>query len=229
MPDAMPDVSTEAAVCQNVRRVFRSASGPVDALRGVSASFARGQVTAVVGPSGSGKSTLLRILAALDRPTEGMVVVDGRDLAGLGRAERRRLRRNRVGFLFPSPADNLLPYLDALEHVRLAARLRNAEDADAAPLLDALGLGHRLDHRPAQLSGGEQQRLALAAAVVGDPALVLADEPTAQLDRASAQVLVGSLAGLAARGGALVVATHDPVVADAADVVIRIADGEVVG
>jgi len=217
------------AACRDVRRVFRSASGPVEALKGVSASFERGRVTAVVGTSGSGKSTLLRILAALDRPTEGEVVVDGRDLADLARRERRALRRTQVGFLFASPSDNLLPYLTAVEHVRLAAELRGADDADAAPLLTSLGLGHRLDHRPVELSGGEQQRLALAAAVVGDPALVLADEPTAQLDRASAQTLVESLAALAARGSALAVATHDPVVADAADVVIRIADGEVVG
>ena len=220
-----------AASCPDVRRTFRLASGPVDALRGVTASFDRGAVTAIVGPSGSGKSTLLRILAGLDQPTAGQVAVEGRNLRDLSRRDRRTLRRRRVGFLFARPADNLLPYLTAIEHVRLAAELRapraDAEAGEARELLAALGLGHRADHRPAQLSGGEQQRLALATAVIGEPALVLADEPTAELDQGSAETLVAALAGLAGRGVALVVASHDPIVAGAANAVLRLSDGTV--
>jgi putative ABC transport system ATP-binding protein len=217
-----------AASCRNVTRVYRSASGPVHALKSVSVGLPPGKVTAIVGPSGSGKSTLLRILAALDRPTEGEVDIAGASLAVLSRRSRRDLRRRHIGFVFARPADNLVPYLTAIELVRLAADIRGVDAGDQPDaLLDDLGLGHRKGHRPVEMSGGEQQRLALAAAVVGDPALVLADEPTAELDRASARLLVEALHGLAARGTGLAVATHDPVVVEAADRVVRIADGGV--
>ncbi|HEV7887029.1 MAG TPA: ATP-binding cassette domain-containing protein [Acidimicrobiales bacterium] len=221
----MPERAAGAR-CQGVTRVYRSASGPVLALHEVDAAVAPGQVTAVVGPSGSGKSTLLRIMAALDRPTEGDVQVAGHDLNALSRRARRTLRRRHIGFMLPRPADNLLPYLTAAEHVQLAADLRGAPMDDG--LLPSLGLDHRLHHRPLELSGGEQQRLALAAAVVGDPGLVLADEPTAELDQASAARLIDALRTIAGRGSALAVATHDPLVVEAADHVIRIIDGEVV-
>jgi ABC-type lipoprotein export system ATPase subunit len=223
----MPETGTEmAATCTGLTRIYRSASGPVHALRNVTVAIDRGEVTAIVGPSGSGKSTLLRILAGLDRPTEGEVHVAGTALSTLSRRERRNLRREHVGFMFARPTDNLVPYLTAREHLRLAAELRGC-DWDTS-LLDALGLDHRLDHRPVQLSGGEQQRLALAAAVVGAPALVLADEPTAELDRASAARLVDALHALAQQGVALAVATHDPVVVEAADRAIAIHDGAIV-
>jgi putative ABC transport system ATP-binding protein len=205
----------------------------VPALKGVDVDVPTGQVTAIVGPSGSGKSTLLRILAALDRPTEGRVEVAGASLADLSRRVRRDLRRRHIGFVFARPADNLVPYLTAVEHLHLAVDLRGARartDADEPMrLLAALGLDHRAAHRPVELSGGEQQRLALAAAVIGAPALVLADEPTAELDRASAQLLVDALHALAAGGAALAVATHDPVVVDAADRAVHLQSGEVVG
>jgi ABC-type lipoprotein export system ATPase subunit len=223
MRDPVDDGRTDAAACRNVSRVYQ---GQVHALKKVSVGIPPGKVTAIVGPSGSGKSTLLRILAALDRPTEGEVEIAGASLAALSRRSRRDLRRRHIGFVFARPADNLVPYLTAVELVRLAADIRGV-DVGGQPeeLLDGLGLGHRKGHRPVELSGGEQQRLALAAAVVGDPALVLADEPTAELDRASARLLVEALHGLAARGTGLAVATHDPVVVEAADQVIRIADG----
>ncbi|MDQ1438447.1 MAG: putative transport system ATP-binding protein [Acidimicrobiaceae bacterium] len=218
-----------AASCRDTTRVYRSASGPVHALRGVDVDVVAGQVTAIVGPSGSGKSTLLRILAGLDRPTEGTVHVAGTALAGLSRRGRRALRRRHIGFVFARPADNLVPYLTAAEHLRLAAELRGVDVGDEpARLLRALGLDHRAGHRPVELSGGEQQRLALAAAVIGRPALVLADEPTAELDRASAAALVAGLHDLAGLGVALAVATHDPVVVESADRVVLIHDGEVV-
>ena len=228
----MPDTAVaHSASCRDVVRVYRSASGPVRALKGVDADIPAGQVTAIVGPSGSGKTTLLRILAALDRPTEGEVQVAGASLEALSRRGRRALRRRHVGYVFARPSENLLDYLTARQLIVLAARLRGhaIDQWEPARLLAALGLEHRLDHRPVEMSGGEQQRLALAAAVVGGPALVLADEPTAELDQSSAQRLVASLHALAERGTALAVATHDPVVVAAADRVIRIADGEVVG
>ena len=218
-----------SAATRNVSRVYRSATGPVHALKAVDVAVEPGQVTAVVGPSGSGKSTLLRILAALDRPTEGEVEVAGMALNDLSRRSRRGLRRRHIGFVFARPADNLVPYLTAVEHLRLAADLRGVEVGDEPQrLLEALGLEHRAGHRPAHLSGGEQQRLALAAAVIGAPALVLADEPTAELDRASAGRLIDALRALADTGAALAVATHDALVVDAADVAVHLHEGEVV-
>jgi putative ABC transport system ATP-binding protein len=220
----MPDVVV-AARCTALTRVYPSFAGPVNALTDVDMSVPRSAVTAIVGPSGSGKSTLLRILAALDKPTSGTVEIGGMRIERLSARRRRALRRSQISFMFPRPADNLLGYLDALEHVSLSAGLRGADEPPTP--LAALGLEHRAHHRPAQLSGGEQQRLALAAAVVGSPTLVLADEPTAELDQASAHRLVDALHALARQGAALVVATHDPVVVEAADHVVRITDGRV--
>jgi len=216
-----------AAWCRGVDRVYRSAGDEgVYALRAVNCDIEMARLTAVVGPSGSGKTTLLRILAGLDRPTIGTVVIDGTDIAGLSPRARRRLRRRSLGFLFAKPNDNLLTYLTAAEHVRLAARLRGS-DADAHRLLDVVGLDQRADHRPSELSGGEQQRLALAAAVAGDPRLVVVDEPTAELDRASAAQLVAALRAFVERGLSMVVASHDHIVADAADRLVRLHDGVV--
>jgi putative ABC transport system ATP-binding protein len=174
-------------------------------------------VSAVVGPSGSGKSSLLRILAGLDRPTAGQVQIGGMRLSGLPVARLRRVRRRLLGYVFQRPADNLIPYLTVAEHLRLAAGLRGAREGDGGELLELLGLADRRRHLPRQLSGGEQQRLAFAKAVVGDPPVVVADEPTAELDRASGAALLAAVAALAARGTGLVLATHDPAVVGLAE------------
>jgi putative ABC transport system ATP-binding protein len=201
-----------AASCSGLVKIYRTATGEIHALKGVDAAFPAAAVSAVVGPSGSGKSSLLRILAGLDRPSAGQVRIGDVRLSGLSLTRLRRLRRRLLGYVFQRPGDNLIPYLTVAEHVTLAARLRGAGDADGAELLELLGLADRRRHLPRQLSGGEQQRLAFARAVVGDPPLVVADEPTAELDRASGAALLEAVAALAARGTGLVLATHDPAV-----------------
>lgn len=218
-----------AAVCVGVVKIYWTATGEVHALKGIDAAFSRGAVTAVMGPSGSGKSSLLRILAALDRPTAGSVRVGETELGGLGRRELRRLRRRQTGYVFQRPADNLVSYLTVAEHVQVAARIRGLDEGDAGGgghLLQLLGLWERRDHLPRQLSGGEQQRLAFAQAVVGTPDLVVADEPTAELDSASARDLLDVVVALAREGfGAFVVSTHDPEVVAAADATLHLRHG----
>jgi putative ABC transport system ATP-binding protein len=201
-----------AAACTGLVKIYWTATGEVHALKGVDAAFPGAAVSAVVGPSGSGKSSLLRILAGLDRPTAGQVTVADIRLSGLSVARLRRLRRRLLGYVFQRPADNLVPYLTVAEHLELAARLRRTRRPNDGDLLELLGLAHRRRHLPRQLSGGEQQRLAFARAVVGDPPLVVADEPTAELDSASAATLLEAVRALAGRGTALVLATHDPAV-----------------
>jgi putative ABC transport system ATP-binding protein len=201
-----------AAACTGLVKIYWTATGEVHALKGVDAAFPGAAVSAVVGPSGSGKSSLLRILAGLDRPTAGQVTVADIRLSGLSVARLRRLRRRLLGYVFQRPADNLVPYLTVAEHLELAARLRRTRRPNDGDLLELLGLAHRRRHLPRQLSGGEQQRLAFARAVVGDPPLVVADEPTAELDRAAGAALLAAVRALAARGTALVLATHDPAV-----------------
>ena len=216
-------------VCAGVVKEYPTATGTVRALKGVDAAFPAGQVTAVVGPSGSGKSSLLRILACVDRPTAGSVRIGGLDVAALAARGRRRVRRRQVGYVFQQPSDNLLPYLTTSEQLELAAQLRGHRQPseEAERLLAALGLEHRTEHRPEQLSGGEQQRLAFAAAVIGGPALVVADEPTAELDTESGERLMRAVLDLRDQGTSLVLSSHDPVVTGAVDTVVRLHDGEV--
>jgi putative ABC transport system ATP-binding protein len=217
-------------VCAAVVKEYATATGTVRALKGVDAACPAGQVTAVVGPSGSGKSSLLRILACVDRPTAGSVRIGGADVAALGARGRRRVRRRLVGYVFQQPGDNLLPYLTAREQLELAAQLRSPDHQvgeEVERLLAALGLEQRAGHRPEQLSGGEQQRLAFAAAVIGGPALVVADEPTAELDTESGERLMRAVVGLRDQGTSLVLSSHDPVVTGAVDKIVRLHDGEV--
>ncbi|NEK60049.1 ATP-binding cassette domain-containing protein [Geodermatophilus sabuli] len=216
-----------AAACSGLVRIYWSPSGEVHALKGVDAVLPAGRLTAITGPSGSGKSSLLRILAAQDPPTAGRAEVAGQSLAGLSVRGRRALRRRSIGYVFPRPPDNLLPHLTAREHLAAAARMRGTDGRDAADLLDLLGIAHRADHRPGQLSGGEQQRLAFAQAVVGRPPLVVADEPTSELDTATTVDLLDAVAALTATGTTVVVATHDPLAAGAADQVIHLRSGAV--
>jgi ABC-type lipoprotein export system ATPase subunit len=216
-------------VCTNVVRTYRVGDSTVPALRGVNLSLPRGTLTALVGPSGSGKSTLLRLLACLDRPDEGRIEIDGTNVARLSRRGRVRMRRRRLGFMFQSPPDNLLGYLTVREHLELGARLRGLRrrDTQVDGLLARLGLADRARHRPAQLSGGEQQRVAIAFAAVGPPALLVADEPTGQLDHTTVDSVLDALAALAEAGVAVVAATHDPAVARRADRVVYMRDGRV--
>lgn len=219
----------EAAIlCSNVVRIYTTPNGAVQALRGIDLTVEAGSVTAVMGPSGSGKTSLLRILAALDTPSSGTAAIGGTVTTGLSARRRRHLRRRIVGYVGQRPSDNLQEGLRVGEQVAAAARYRDAAAADGDRVLERLGLADRRDHLPGELSGGEQQRAGLARALVGSPALLLADEPTAELDRAATDDVTGAIRGLAdATGLAAVVATHDPGVLAVVDHVVVLRDGAV--
>ncbi|HQY14117.1 MAG TPA: ATP-binding cassette domain-containing protein [Ilumatobacteraceae bacterium] len=190
--------------------------------------IAPGGLLALSGASGSGKSTLLSLLAALDRPTSGSVHVAGRDIGSLGRAARRRLRRSTAVLVLPQPADNLLPALSGRGNLLSVARVRGIGDRAEAvieSLVEQMELAAFVDQPCAVMSGGEQQRLAVACALVGAPPLLLADEPTGALDQASAATLIASLRVAVQGGATIIAATHDPNVIAAADSVVRLDHG----
>jgi ABC-type lipoprotein export system ATPase subunit len=207
--------------------VYHLDGSEVGAVRGVDLDLAPGTFTALVGPSGSGKSTLLRLLACVDRPDGGSIEINGVETATLSRRGRRRLRRRRIGYMFQAPADNLLGYLTVRQHLRLAAQLRGVRprDGQAEALLERLGLGDRGRHLPKQLSGGEQQRVGIAFASLGPPVLLVADEPTGQLDHTTVDSVLDGFLAMAEAGVAVVVATHDPAVWRRAQRVVRMRDG----
>lgn len=230
--------SGPAAQCRDVVKIYRTKVSVVRALERIDMDVQRSTIVSLFGPSGSGKSSLGRIVAGIDLPDSGDVSIDGEQISMLGPRARRRLRRTKIGFVFADPAHNLLPYLDALQHIEMALELRGSASgraggrrrkAGATDLLDSLGLGHRYHHRPAQLSGGEQQRLSVASAISGDPSIVVLDEPTAELDRSSATVLLDHLVSLKDNGTTFVVSSHDPAVAEVSDQVVRLSRGERVG
>jgi putative ABC transport system ATP-binding protein len=199
-------------------------------LRGVSFDLLRGEMVALMGPSGSGKSTLLGIVSGLDSPSAGEVILDGDNIGALSERHLASLRARKVGMVFQSY--NLIPTLTALENVQLPLYVpgRNGRDPErAAQLLVDVGLGHRLGHRPSQLSGGEQQRVAVARALVSDPPLLVADEPTGNLDTETGAALLALLLELRVRHGTtILVATHNHDVAHLADRVLRMRDGNLV-
>jgi ABC-type lipoprotein export system ATPase subunit len=217
-------------MCADVRQVYPTEDGEVEALAGVSKEFAPGAITTIAGPSGSGKSTLLRVLACITRPERGQVRVEDVDVVRLSGRRRRRLRRYRLAYLFQNPADNLIEYLTAAQQVKVSAEVRgaHADNAEVLELLDKLGIAHRADHKPDELSGGEQQRLAVACAVVGSPAIVLVDEPTAELDTASSAVVIDALRAMRAHGATFAVTSHDPSVLEAAEHKLRLDRGHMV-
>jgi len=210
-------------------RTYGEGEATVKALDGVSVEFPAGKLTAIMGPSGSGKSTLMHCLAGLDRPTSGTVIVDGTDLSGLDDGELTELRRDKVGFVFQF--FNLLPVLDARENILLPLKLagRDVDHARFDRLVEAVGLGDRLDHRPAQLSGGQQQRVAIARALMSEPAVVFADEPTGNLDSHSSEEVLGLLrTAVDEFGQTVVMVTHEPAAAAVADRILVLVDGRIV-
>jgi len=214
---------------KDVRRRYGEGAAAVDALAGVSVDFERGRYSAIMGPSGSGKSTLMHILAGLDRPTGGSVVLDGVEITGLDDNDLTRLRRDKLGFVFQF--FNLLPVLTAEENIVLPLSIAG-ERPDRewlARLVETVGLSDRLTHRPAELSGGQQQRVAVARALVSKPAVVFADEPTGNLDSKSSEEVLRMLRqSVDELGQTVVMVTHDPEAAAYADRLIVLRDGLVV-
>lgn len=215
---------------RDVRRTYRTGGGSVAALGGVTFDLSAGEVVAVEGPSGSGKSTLLQLLGALDNPTGGSLLLDGRELSGLSEGDRTRVRSKDVGFVFQG--FNLIPTLTARENVETAmvplGGTRAGRRERSARLLDRVGLASRASHLPSSLSGGEQQRVALARALANEPRVILADEPTGNLDSTTAEEVVDALLALADDGVTVVVVTHAEDVARRMRRRIRLRDGLVV-
>ena len=217
-------------VCDNLVKIYQQEDIEVIALQGLDLVVQQGEFVAIVGASGSGKSTLLGVLAGLVSPTAGSARVGGHDLLEMSVRDRTRFRRHEVGFVWQQTAKNLVPYLSAEENVALPMRLsgqpRRARRVFARHLLDQVGLGDRYDHLPAQLSGGEQQRVAIATALANGPRVIFADEPTGELDTETADEVVGVLREVNRRDGVtIVVVTHDPTLAAQTDRTVLIRDG----
>ncbi len=222
---------SEAVVeARDLKKVYQMGEVEVQALRGVSLQINRGEVVAIVGPSGSGKSTLMNILGCLDRPTEGEYYLDGKDVAQLDDNSLATVRNRKVGFIFQS--FNLLPRASAQSNVEMPMRYAAVSAGErrqrARAALEAVGLGERMHHRPYELSGGQQQRVAIARALVNEPSIVMADEPTGNLDsRSGAEILELLMQMNAERGVTLIIVTHDPELARKTQRVITIRDGQV--
>jgi putative ABC transport system ATP-binding protein len=225
-PAAMPMVQA-----MDLRRDFPSGDGVVHALRGVELTVERGEILAIRGRSGSGKTTLLNLIGGLDRPTSGIVAIDGRVISALHEADLIRLRRSTVSFIFQT--FGLIPILSAAENVEIPLRLLHTDarerDRRVSELLALVGLAGRAHHRPAELSGGEQQRVAVARALASHPKLLLADEPTGQLDLETGRTVMILLRNVVrAEDVTAIVATHDPMMLDLADRVVELHDGALV-
>ncbi|MGH9494333.1 MAG: ABC transporter ATP-binding protein, partial [Candidatus Sulfotelmatobacter sp.] len=223
----MADAFIEA---KNLRKTYHIGKIEVEALRGISFSVQRGEFVSIVGPSGSGKSTLFYLLGGLTRASNGSVVLDGDDLASLSDADRTRMRKRKIGFVFQK--FNLLPTLDARSNILMANEISGNGNIDQVffdRITDLLGLTKRLGHRPAELSGGEQQRVALARALINKPTVVLADEPTGNLDSKNSDVVLGMLRRSNQEfGQTVLMITHNPEAARFGDRIIHMRDGEIV-
>jgi len=222
--------TAERHIVMDVREITKSlplGHERIEILKGISFQIMGGEFVSIVGPSGSGKSTLLGIIAGLDNPTSGQVLIDGIDITRMSEGRLASVRNSKIGMVFQ--AYNLIPTLTAQENVEIplyVGKHKGSPSARARELLELVGLSHRLDHRPGQLSGGEQQRVAIARALATDPALVIADEPTGNLDARNGENILKLIATLREQTSkTFIIATHDPVVASRADRAIRIVDG----
>jgi len=230
-PAVAPDIAPTPVVdVTDVWKLHKLGDEVVKALIAVELHVMPGEFVCLMGPSGSGKSTLLNIIGGLDRPTKGTVSIAGRDTGTLTESQFAALRHDTVGFIFQSY--NLIPFLSAVENVELPLMFepydRKALRKRAVELLEVVGLGHRIHHQPTKMSGGEQQRTAIARSLISNPTLVLADEPTANLDHRTGETVVRMLRDLCSTLGVTVVAsTHDPTVADEASRVVRMKDGQI--
>jgi putative ABC transport system ATP-binding protein len=222
--------TSELIRLERITKLFQTDEVETHALSQVSLTILQGEFVAISGPSGCGKTTLLSVLGLLEPPTSGEYKLDGRSVAALAPAERARVRNRQIGFIFQS--FNLIPGLSVAENVELPLTYRGLSAADRAQrsraALDRVGMSHRLRHHPSQLSGGQQQRVAVARAIAGDPAILLADEPTGNLDSANGELVMKLLTDLHANGSTICMVTHDPRHAVLADRTIHLFDGLVV-
>jgi putative ABC transport system ATP-binding protein len=232
LPETQEVQETEHKVVMDVQDITRSlplGHERIEILKGIRFQIMSGEFVSIVGPSGSGKSTLLGIIAGLDNPTTGQVLIDDVDITRMSEGKLAVVRNSKIGMVFQ--AFNLIPTLTAQENVEVplyVGKHKGSASARAQELLALVGLSHRLDHRPNQLSGGEQQRVAIARALATDPAIVIADEPTGNLDARNGENVLKLIADLREQTGkTFIIATHDPVVASRADRAIRIVDGKI--
>jgi putative ABC transport system ATP-binding protein len=214
---------------EDVTKVYKMGEVDVHALNGINLSISEGEFLSIIGPSGSGKSTLLQLIGALDRPSKGRVLLDGVDVSELNDSELARLRGEKIGFIFQS--FNLYPSLDALKNVELPMMIVGKDSKErrerAHKLLEMVDLSDRAYHLPSQLSGGQRQRVAIARALANDPSLILADEPTGNIDSESGKGVLEIFKNMNAAGRTIAVVTHDPVIADLTNRVIQLIDGKV--
>jgi len=217
---------------ENLVKTYQLGKVSIPALRGISFDVAKGEFLVVMGPSGSGKTTLLNLIGAIDKPTSGRISIDGRDITTLGEGELTKLRRHKIGFIFQFY--NLIPALTALENVELpmltASVSRKTASKRALQLLETVGLAERVGHLPDELSGGEQQRVAIARALANKPSVILADEPTGDLDTKTGMEVVQVLYDTSKEENAtVVVVTHDPMITEKADRILQMRDGNIIG
>jgi putative ABC transport system ATP-binding protein len=209
-----------------VTREYVGHAGKVRALENASFSIVAGEWVAITGPSGSGKSTLINLIGCLDRPTQGKLLIDGADIASMSATELDRFRADKIGFIFQQ--FHLIPYLSALENIMLAQYFHSMTDEkEALAALERVGLSHRAEHLPSELSGGEQQRVCVARALINNPPVLLADEPTGNLDEANQKIVAGLLKDLHSQGHTIVMVTHDPEMASLAQRRIALSHGKV--
>jgi putative ABC transport system ATP-binding protein len=225
-------ISEAVIQVEKLVKIYRLGKVSIHALRGVSFDVARGEFLVVMGPSGSGKTTLLNLIGAIDKPTSGRILIDGRDITVLGEGELTKLRRHKIGFIFQFY--NLIPALTALENVELPMLTAGLSRRDASKrafqLLEMVGLKERVNHFPDELSGGEQQRVAIARALANKPSVILADEPTGDLDTKTGMEVVRILHDTSKKENAtVIVVTHDPMITERADRILHLRDGSIVG
>ncbi len=210
---------------QGIQKTYNMGKIEVSALRGIDMKIDRGEFVAIMGPSGSGKSTLLNIIGLLDSPTSGRIFIDGIDVSSLDEDKRADMRLKKLGFVFQF--FSLLKELNAVENVALPMMMDDRKGEQALPLLELVGIGNRATHFPSELSGGQQQRVAIARALVNKPAILLADEPTANLDTESSNQIVSLFRDLNKKGQTIIMVTHEPELGEKADRIIRIKDGKI--
>jgi len=217
---------------ENLVKAYQLGKVVIPALRGISFDVAKGEFLVVMGPSGSGKTTLLNLLGAIDKPVSGRILIDGRDITTLGEGELTKLRRHKIGFIFQFY--NLIPSLTAIENVELPMLTAGVSRKDvskrALQLLETVGLAERVGHLPDELSGGEQQRVAIARALANKPSVILADEPTGDLDTKTGAEVVQILHDASKTANAtVIVVTHDPMISEKADRILHMRDGQIIG